>query len=236
MIGLLCLAPSLITLIYMSQALIQSRLQSHFPTLYKALPEVPASAYQLMQVPIDTTVFNIGGACEQYLLITQGTVGVKMLTKNGKSVLLYRVTQGQSCIITTSCLLGDSHYPSFGETETPVEALGMPHAVFSRAIDESKIFRQFVFDGLGQRLADVMQRLELINFTSIDSRLASALLVRAEQSPLIQVTHEALAEEVGSAREVISRHLKKMEEKELLGLERGSIILKNRDELSKLCE
>lgn len=220
----------------MSQELIQSRLQNQFPVLYNALGEVPASAYQLMQVPADTTVFDVGGACEQYLLIIKGTVGVKMLAKSGKSVLLYRVKPGQSCIITTSCLLGNARYPSFGETETPVEALGIPHPVFSRALDDSRVFRQFVFDGLGQRLADVMQRLELINFTSIDSRLATALLARAEQSPLIQVTHEALAEEVGSAREVISRHLKKMEAKELLGLERGTIILKNHGELSKLCE
>lgn len=223
-------------IINMPQELIQSRLLSQFPSLHKALRQVPASAYQLMQVAAATTVFDIGNSCEQYLLITKGSVGVKMLTKNGKSVLLYRVKPGQSCIITTSCLLGDSRYPSFGITETAVEALSMPHPVFARALDESSLFRQFVFNGLGQRLADVMQRLELINFTSIDNRLASALLARAEQSSPILVTHQALAEEVGSAREVISRHLKKMEAKALLKLERGTIVLKNTDELSKLCE
>ena len=109
----------------MPQDSIQSQLQNYFPALYSALPEVPADAYQLMQVPAATTVFDIGGACEQYLLIIEGSVAVKMLTKNGKSVLLYRVNPGQSCIITTSCLLGDSRYPSFGETETQVQALGI---------------------------------------------------------------------------------------------------------------
>ena len=220
----------------MSQEQIQSLLQSQFPALYEALAEVPASAYQLMQVPADTTVFNIGGACEQYLLLTKGSVGVKMLTRNGKSVLLYRVQPGQSCIITTSCLLGDTRYPSYGETETPVEALGIPRQYFSRALDESKLFRRFVFDGLSQRLADVMQRLELINFTSIDSRLAAALLARDEQFTQIQVTHELLAEEVGTAREVISRHLKKMETRGLLKLERGIIAIKNPSALATLCE
>jgi len=218
----------------MSVDTITPRLQKYFPSLYKALPEVPASAYQLMQVPGDTTVFDIGGACEQYLLLTHGSVGVKMLTKNGKSVLLYRVQPGQSCIITTSCLLGDSRYPSYGETETQVEALGIPQPVFSKALDESKLFRRFVFDGLSQRLADVMQRLELINFTSIDSRLADALLIRCGPSARIETTHEILAEEVGTAREVISRHLKKLEKQGLLQLERGAIILKDKAALSAL--
>ena len=139
-----------------------------------------------------------------------------MLAKSGKSILLYRVKPGQSCIITTSCLLGSAHYPTFGESETDIEALSIPHQAFSRALNLSGEFRQFVFDGLGQRLADVMQRLELVNFTSIDSRLATALLVRNPGSGQLQITHETLAEEVGTAREVISRHLKKMETKGLL--------------------
>lgn len=220
----------------MSQDSIQSQLQNFFPVLYSALAEVPAEAYQLIQVPAATTVFDAGGACEQYLLIIEGSVAVKMLTKNGKSVLLYRVNPGQSCIITTSCLLGDSRYPSFGETETQVQALAIPRHIFTRALDESRLFRRFVFDGLSQRLADVMQRLELINFTSIDNRLAAALLARSETTTLIKATHEALAEEVGTAREVISRHLKKLESQGLLKLERGAIIVKQRARLLTLCE
>jgi len=220
----------------MSQLEIQNRLQTQFPTLYQALAEVPLSTYQLMQVPANTTIFDIGSACEQYLLLSKGSVGVKMLTKNGKSVLLYRVQPGQSCIITTSCLLGNSRYPSFGETESDIEALGIPRQAFAKALDESGQFRHFVFDGLSQRLADVMQRLELINFTSIDSRLADALLTRATTDGRLETTHEALAEEVGTAREVISRHLKKLETQGILTLERGIIQIKNSSALTALCE
>jgi len=220
----------------MSQDLVHSRLQSHFPALCKALPELPASAYQLINAPANITIFDIGGECEQYLLLTKGSIAVKMLAKNGKSILLYRVQPGQSCIITTSCLLGSSHYPTFGETETDIEALSIPHTAFSRALNHSDDFRQFVFDGLGQRLADVMQRLETVNFTSIDSRLATALLAHTPSAGHIEITHEALAEEVGTAREVISRHLKKMETKGLVKLGRGTVVLENRDALTELCE
>jgi len=220
----------------MSQQEIQNQLKRQFPTLYQAIAEVPLSTYQAMQVPANTTIFDIGGACEQYLLLTKGSVGVKMLTKNGKSVLLYRVQPGQSCIITTSCLLGNSRYPSYGETETEIEALGIPRLAFSRALDQSAQFRKFVFDGLSQRLADVMQRLELINFTSIDSRLADALLTRAAPDGRLEATHETLAEEVGTAREVISRHLKKLETRGMLKLDRGVIQIVDSTAITKLCD
>jgi len=218
------------------QDTIHSRLREHFPALCETLPQLPTSAYQLTRVPANTAIFNIGGACEQYLLLTEGKVSVKMLTKNGKSLLLYHVNPGQSCIITTSCLLGNAHYPTFGETETEVEALSVSRQMFGQALDQSNAFRMFVFDGLGQRLADVMQRLETVNFTSIDSRLANTLLSRGQDSSRIEVTHEILAEEIGTAREVVSRHLKKMETKGLLKLERGSIVLLDVEALDSLCE
>ncbi len=220
----------------MPQDTIHARLRKHFPALCQTLPQLPTSAYQLLKVPANTTIFNIGGACKQYLLLTGGKVSVKMLTKNGKSLLLYHVTPGQSCIITTSCLLGNAHYPTFAETETEVEALSLSRQMFSQALDQSNVFRKFVFDGLGQRLADVMHRLETVNFTSIDSRLANTLLSRGQDSSRIEVTHELLAEEIGTAREVVSRHLKKMETKGLLKLERGSIVLQNIEILDSLVE
>lgn len=220
----------------MSQDTIRARLQMHFPALRNTLALLPASAYQLIRVPAGTTIFDIGGACEQYLLLTEGKVSVKMLTKNGKSLLLYHVNPGQSCVITTSCLLGDAHYPTFGEAETEVEALSISRQMFGRALDQSSAFREFVFSGLGQRLADVMQRLETVNFTSIDSRLATALLSRGLESGQVKMTHEALAEEVGTAREVISRHLKKMETRGMLKLERGVIALQDIVALDSLCE
>ncbi len=220
----------------MPQDLILSRLQTHFPALCDALSELPVSAYQLVDVPANTTIFNVGGKCEQYLLLTKGSVAVKMLAKNGKSILLYRVQPGQSCIITTSCLLGNAQYPAFGETETDAEALSISLQAFNQALGKSNEFRKFVFAGLGQRLADVMLRLESVNFTSIDSRLAIALLALKPGSMEIKITHETLAEEVGTAREVISRHLKKMEAGGLVKLGRGTISLSDIDELTALCE
>jgi len=207
----------------MSRSIVTERLQQHFPSLSKASDQLPTSAFTLATLPESTPVFGVGDACENYLLVTAGTVRVNMLTRGGKHLLLYRVTAGQSCIITTSCLLGHARYPTFAKTETEVEALVLPQADFQQALDHCSEFRSFVFDGLGQRLADVMARLEAINFTSVDSRLAETLLVFDQQAMLQQITHDRLAEEIGTAREVVSRHLKKYEKAGLIQLSRGAI-------------
>ena len=228
---------SFFKLIYvMSESIIKSRLKTHFPVLYRANAQLPLTEYTLMSAPINTTLFDVGSACEQYLLLTEGLVSVKMLSKTGKSVLLYRLKPGQACIITTSCLLGNTNYPTFGESQTDIEGLSMSRQAFRVALNESDIFRQFVFESLGQRLADVMQRLESINFSSIDSRIASTLFARKEDSQAITITHESLAEEVGTAREVVSRHLKNLENNGIISLERGTIILKDAKKLLNLCD
>ena len=159
-----------------------------------------------------------------------------MLSRNGKSLLLYHVLPGQSCIITTSCLLGDEVYPTFADSDTEIEALSIAREPFTQALNESNRFRKFVFNGLSQRLADLMHRIETVNYTSIESRLATALLARDAVNNRLLITHETLAEEVGTAREVISRQLKKLESRGVLSLERGAIVLHDRPALKSLCE
>ncbi|MEE9448102.1 MAG: Crp/Fnr family transcriptional regulator [Arenicellales bacterium] len=220
----------------MTHDIITQRLHTFFPTLHAALPQLPASIYQLVTVPSNTTIFDIGSQCEQYLLLTQGSVNVKMTTKNGKTISLYRVTAGQSCVITTACLLGNQHYPSTGESETDIEALSVSHTDFNHALAKSVPFRQFVFDSLGHRLSKMMARIETINFTSIDNRVASTLLSLSETSPQINITHEAFAEEIGTAREVVSRHLKKLEAKHIIEMHRGQILIKDIKQLNALCD
>ncbi len=215
---------------------IKERLQHYFPALHNLSDSLPASAFNLAQLPENTPVFGVGDACENYLLVTAGSVRVTMLTHGGKQLLLYRVTAGQSCIITTSCLLGRAKYPISAETEKDVEALVLSQHHFRQALDQSSGFRDFVFDGLGQRLADVMARLESINFTSVDHRLVAALLASDKEADLKQITHDQLAEEIGTAREVVSRHLKKYETQGLIKLSRGAIRVVDKDKLARLCD
>jgi CRP/FNR family transcriptional regulator len=148
-------------------------------------------------------------------------VKAQIISPDGREILLYHVCSGDSCVLTTSCLLGDNNYPAEGYTETEVSAFAIPANIFHRCLEQSTFFREFVFRNFSQRLADVIKRMESISFGSIDQKLASALLASGETT--LRKTHNELALELGSAREVVSRHLKRFESYGWLTLSRGSI-------------
>jgi CRP/FNR family transcriptional regulator len=177
-------------------------------------------------------VFYPGKICENYLLILSGSVKAQIISPDGREILLYHVCSGDSCVLTTSCLLGDNNYPAEGYTETEVSAFAIPAHIFHRCLEQSTFFREFVFRNFSQRLADVIKRMESISFGSIDQKLASALLASGETT--LRKTHNELALELGSAREVVSRHLKRFESYGLLTLSRGSIQNINIEALKKI--
>jgi CRP/FNR family transcriptional regulator len=176
-------------------------------------------------LPPGATVFRQGSACAQYLLVIDGSVRVLMLTDAGHEIVLYHVRTGESCMLTTSCLLGDVPYPADGVTETSVSALAIESGEFRRALSESPSFRTFVFRNIGERFAEVVGRLTDVAFGSIDRRLATALLRGRHSTQPVPLTHQALALELGSAREVISRHLKRFEQQGWVSLGRSQITL-----------
>lgn len=197
------------------------------------LDRVFASA-QCLNLPAGMRVFEPGSACQNYLLVGTGRVRVQLLGASGREVVLYHVGEGDSCVLTTSCLLGATTYPAEGVTETAVSALALAAADFNRGLDSSAAFRRFVFGNLGRRLSEVIARMEQLAFVPIDARLAAALLRLADGAGVITATHQDLAVELGSAREVVSRHLKRFEEQGLVRLHRGSVELRDPAALAAL--
>lgn len=167
------------------------------------------SVGQTRHLPEGTQLFTINDPCEHYVVVLEGQVRVELLSITGQQLTLYRIYQGQSCVLTTACLMSGNNYSAQAFTETDVDIVLLPKNEFSRMIDESSSFRQFVFDGFSERLATMMQRTSELATYSIDQRLAAALLVRAEwqRDHLLPVTHGELAIEIGTAREVVSRRL-----------------------------
>lgn len=194
------------------------------------------AAAQQMTVPAGVTVFHVGDACNHYLLVLEGSVRVQQVAHNGREIVLYRVQSGQSCILTTSCLLGHDRYVAEGITETPVNAVAIPAGRFLEGIESSPGFRRFVFEGYGQRLADLMLLIEDIVFGRVDVRLAKRLLALADDQGVVHLTHQALASELGSAREVVSRQLKEFEHRGWIALGRGAIKLREPAALQRLGE
>lgn len=189
-----------------------------------------------IQIPAHTTVFRQGEPCENYLLVLDGSVKVFTRSDNGREVVLYRVLGGESCTLTTACLFSHNRYPAEGYTETDTKALLIPINSFNEGLQHSNDFRQIVFDAYSQRLTEIISLVEAISFGRIDVRLARALLRHIVGDMTIHITHQSLATELGSAREVISRQLQEFEHHQWLKLNRGSIEILNSGALEKLAQ
>ena len=177
---------------------------------------------RLVTLHRDNFIFHAGDLCEAFLILLDGRVRVQLTSAGGRQVTLYRIGPGGSCLLTTSCLLSEEHYPAEAVAEADIEALAIPTSVFQASLENSGWFRKFVFDGFSSRLTNVVQRIEEITFTSIDARLAAALL-QLDDKGETEVTHQQLALELGTAREVVSRHLKRFEAEGWVRLGRGRI-------------
>jgi len=185
-------------------------------------------------LPADSWVFRAGAPCGHYLLATSGSIRVQLTGSTGREVTLYRVISGNSCILTTACLLSGDDYPAEARTETPVAALAIERGAFQAAVEHSPDFCRFVFKSFSQRLADVIRRMDEVMFAPIDARLAGCVLAARERGALASMTHQDLAVEMGTAREVVSRHLKRFEAQGWLQLGRGQIEVVAPGELERI--
>lgn len=190
---------------------------------------------QTISLPAGTVVFRPGGACEMFYLIKSGRVRVDLMSLSGRSLLLYEIDAGETCVMTTACLLSGEVYTAQAIAETTVSALALPKPVFQTRLAQSEAFRAMVFRSFAERLANIMQRLDEIAFQPIDARLARRLLSLADGSGQdIQVTHDHLALDLGSAREVISRRLAAWEATGLIARARGQITLLHPERLRQI--
>jgi CRP/FNR family transcriptional regulator len=188
-----------------------------------------------IDVPLGKCVFSQGQRADHYLVVTRGSVKVFARSSEGREVVLYRVRAGEMCTLTTSCLLGHAKYPAEAITETDVRAKVLDAAEFERALDESAAFRQFVFRSLGERLAEILERMQALVLETVQLRLIRCLLSRTGDDGVAHATHEQLALDVGTAREVVSRHLKSLEHEGLIETQRGRIFVLRRKTLEALC-
>jgi len=207
--------------------------------LYPALASLPAGqlAAQLppgaiMQLPAGTQVFAEHQPCQGFPLVLEGSIKVIKLAANGRELMLYRVMPGGSCIISSSCLLGHSDYNARGIAETPLTLLALPVSTFTTLMVGHAPFRDFVFHLFADRIGGLMQLVEEVAFARLDQRLAKLLLARHEST--LNVTHQQLADELGSVREIVSRLLKGFAAQGLVTLGREQLTVVDREGLQKL--
>lgn len=187
-----------------------------------------------MQAPAGTVLFREGSPCQAYLFVQEGQIRVQKVGENGREITLYRVESGQTCIVTTACLMSGTDYDAEGVAETAICAQALPIPAFRQLLASSAAFRDFVFRAYGSRIADLLLLIEEVSFGRIDQRLAGCLLQRARGQNALSITHQELAAELGSAREVISRQLKEFERRGWIRLGRGQLQLLDAGALQQL--
>ena len=191
---------------------------------------------QISQVPEGTVIFGPGKAPENLLLLLEGTVRVQQVSENGREIVLYRVQAGESCVLTTACLLAYEDYSAEGVAETAIQAVAIPRTVFDGLIARSVEFRKFVFTAYSRRITDLFFTIEEIAFRRVDIRLAQKLLALAGDGRKLSATHSRLATELGSAREVVSRQLQEFQRRGWVALSRGEVTIENRQALQGLAD
>jgi CRP/FNR family transcriptional regulator, anaerobic regulatory protein len=188
-----------------------------------------------MTMPPEAVVIHRGDPCQNFLLVTRGTVRVYESSESGREIALYRTGGGDICILTLSNLLAGTDYAAEAVTEDEVGAVMIPMPFFQNAMAHSEAFRNFIMATLARRLSDVMRVVEQVTFQRLDLRLACLLgqLFGRNKSNAISMTHDELARELGTARVVVSRMLKEFERMGCIRLQRGQIELLSSEALAR---
>lgn len=170
-------------------------------------------------------LMNEGMVCNGAIFVIEGSVRVYKVSEEGKEITLYRVEKGETCIMTISCILADVNYQAVAEVEENVTLLMLPSNAFRALFATSTAFQQFVFSTLSTRMIEVMMIVEEIAFKSMNTRISSFLLekIKKQNENVIKITHEKIALELGTAREVVSRVLMDLQKKGVVEISRGQI-------------
>jgi CRP/FNR family transcriptional regulator len=207
--------------------------QEHYHRIIQALPILrdaePALVREFMQkaflarIPAGRDVFVEGDPADAIALLLSGVVRVYKIGLTGREITLYRFGLGESCILTTNAILSRQSFPAIATVEREAEAAMISADDFRDWVGRYDLWRAFVFDLLSQRLSSVLEIVEEVVFRRMDTRLASFLLDRSQVQNPVHITHQEIAAELGSSREVISRILEDFAGQGLIQSRRGTI-------------
>jgi CRP/FNR family transcriptional regulator len=190
---------------------------AHLPP---ALAQELATNLVMLKLPAGSPVFRETDTCPGFPIVLSGRVRVTRSLDNGRELNLYEVEPGESCVMSTGCMLGNMPYRAHGTCLTDVELALIPKSLFDRLVAEYAPFRNEVFGLFTERLARLMELVEAVGFQRLDQRLAAALLGKGQR---VEASHEQLAQSLGVSRESVSRQLKHFEDRGWVQLGRGVI-------------
>ncbi len=203
-----------------------ARVVHALPMLRRADPQLVRELQQaatLVRLPAGRDVFAEGDRVQAIALLLSGRVRVYKIGASGREITLYRFGLGESCVLTASAILHRRTFPAIATVEQDAEAVLVPADTFRRWVHRFDLWRDFVFDMLSQRLASLLDVLDQVAFRRLDARLAAWLLTRARTYNPVRVTHQHIAAELGTSREVVSRVLEEFARQGLVRTRRGLV-------------
>lgn len=206
---------------------------------YPVLSELPRGQLEedlrrmpLVDLPERSVLFREHEVCAGFPFVIEGQVRVARGAPDGRELELYRIGPGEICVVSAGCLLGSTHMTAHGVSTTPVRLVLVDHDTLVRWTDRVQI-RLFLLGLMAERMAELMALVEAVAFQRLDQRLARALLGRGR---ILHATHQQLADELGTAREMVSRLLKRFEDQGALLLGREQIEVRDSVFLRRLAE
>jgi CRP/FNR family transcriptional regulator len=190
----------------------------------EALLRVLLSAGRRQVLSAGKRIYSEGDSCSAIALVLSGEIRVYKIGQSGREITLYEIGPGETCILNASCILAGQGYPAYAATVEETDLLLVPSAEFRRMVSVHEQMREFVFTLLSKRLSGVMELVEEVAFGRMDERLAEYLMERSSDGRL-ETTHQKIANDLGTSREVVSRLLKDLEHKGKVRLSRNEILL-----------
>jgi CRP/FNR family transcriptional regulator len=201
---------------------------TRFPTLttLDQTRDIVRNRAIVKRVPAKEVLYRDGDACDYLPMVVTGELSLSKHAETGRSIVLYRVGSGESCILSTLSILTRRAFPAEAVTEVPATVVLIPASVVRDLIDTDPAWRAFAFSVYQDRLAGLITLVEEIVFARLDVRLAEHLIARQAKAggPIVR-THQEIAAELGSSREVVSRLLKEWERRGIVELTRGRITI-----------
>lgn len=182
------------------------------------------AAGKRQSIPAGKQIYHEGDACSTIAFVLAGEIRVYKIGQTGREITLYEIGAGETCILNASCILAGQSYPAHAVTVADTDLLLVPSAEFRRMVSDHEQMREFVFTLLSRRLSGVMELVEEVAFGRMDERLAAYIVDRSAGNRL-ETTHQRIANDLGTSREVVSRLLKDLERKGKVRLSRNEITL-----------
>ncbi|MDH5517053.1 MAG: Crp/Fnr family transcriptional regulator [Gammaproteobacteria bacterium] len=190
----------------------------------------------IFNAPPGSMLQTLPGPYNHFLLLLEGRTRVYQVDENNREITFYRNYPGDICPQNLSSLFSSQQSAAYIQSETAIHALQISSRAFHQALAESDIFRHYIFSRMAQGLTELTQTVEQTVFKNLDSRLCLLLdrLFQQSQYKPLMITHQQLANEIGTTREVISRSLKALENNGRIKLGRSLISLTTEAKLISL--